>query len=98
MPPSLSAADVAHGLDGVGQKLFACLHHRRIFARNVGGERQAHRHRDVEIERTGLLGETVEVEFLGPQVGELDQPIAALGGVFHRARDPGFRAAIGPYE
>ena len=47
---------------------------------------------DVEVERLRLLGEAVQVEFLRPEIGKLDQAVAALGGILHGAFDAGLRA------
>ena len=94
----LGAADVAHGLDGVCEQLLAGLDDGRILARDVGVERKAHGDGDLEVKRLRLFGQAVEVEFLGPKIGELDQPVAAGGRLLHRLLEHGLSAAAGPDE
>ena len=92
----LGPANIAHRRHGRGQHHLARLDRARIFRGNIGGKRQPHGDRNIKVQRLCPFGQLVQVELFRPQVGQLDQPIAAGGGIFHRLLQPALGGAGSP--
>src|SRR6266704_3690780 len=76
----LVASDVTDRLDCVRQQILTTANDGFVPAGNVGVTRQAHRYPDFHVQRLGPAGQSVQVKFLGSEIGEFDGAISAGRG------------------
>ncbi len=97
-PAELVAADITDRTNGVGQCLLASGYRRHVLARYVLVERQAHRHANLDVKRLRKLCQSIEVEFLGAQIGKFDGAISVFSRFVEGHLQPFLRLAACPYK